>query len=162
MEITQPLVVHAAMMIRRPPHGCYEAFVDPSITTKFWFTESSGRLDAGRPVTWTWSMYGMSTRVAVKELVPDRKILIEWDVGTDDASTVEWTFTEREDGSTFIDVRNFGLTGDAGKQVQRLVDSTEGFSLTLAAAKAWLEHGLNLWLIEDRHPDNRVEGWQSR
>ena len=162
MEIGQALVAHTAMMIRRPPHDCYEAFVDPSITSRFWFTEGSDRLDAGRPVTWSWAMYGASTQVAVKELVPDRRILIEWDVGTDDVSSVEWTFDGRADGSTFIDIRNFGFAGDGDRQVRRLVDSTGGFSLVLAAAKAWLEHGLNLRLVEDRHPDNRAEGWKPR
>ena len=55
MEVTQPLVACAAMLIRRPPLDCYEAFVDPAITSKFWFTDGSDRLDAGRQVTWTWA-----------------------------------------------------------------------------------------------------------
>ena len=33
------------------------------------------------------------------------------------------------------------------------VDSTESFSLVLAGLKAWLEHGIQLKLISDRHPD---------
>ncbi|TGT21720.1 polyketide cyclase, partial [Mesorhizobium sp. M4B.F.Ca.ET.169.01.1.1] len=32
------------------------------------------------------------------------------------------------------------------------VDSTGGFSLVLAGAKAWLEQGLTLGLVGDRHP----------
>ena len=45
-------VVTAAMLIRRPASEVFEAFVDPDITTKFWFTKSSGRLVArcGRPM----------------------------------------------------------------------------------------------------------------
>ena len=30
MEVTQPLVARAAMLIRRPSLDCYEAFVDPA------------------------------------------------------------------------------------------------------------------------------------
>ncbi len=161
MEIENPLVAHTAMMIRRAAHGCYEAFVDPAVTANFWFSDGSGRLDAGLPVTWTWGMYGASSRVEVKELIPDRKILIEWDAGTADASTVEWIFTPRGDGATFIDVRNFGFGGEAEKQIEKLVDSTGGFSLVLAGAKAWLEHGLRLNLVEDRHPDMLVQGWKA-
>jgi hypothetical protein len=32
------------------------------------------------------------------------------------------------------------------------IASTEGFTLVLAGAKAWLEQGLTLSLIGDRHP----------
>ena len=77
MEVTQPLVALAAMLIRRPALDCYEAFVDPAITSKFWFSAGSDRLDAGHQVIWTWGMYGVSSTVDVKELVPGHKIVIE-------------------------------------------------------------------------------------
>jgi uncharacterized protein YndB with AHSA1/START domain len=38
------------MLIRKPVADVFEAFVNPDITTKFWFTKSSGRLDAGKQV----------------------------------------------------------------------------------------------------------------
>jgi uncharacterized protein YndB with AHSA1/START domain len=40
------------MLIRRPVAGVFEAFVNPDITTRFWFTKSSGRLEAGKRVQW--------------------------------------------------------------------------------------------------------------
>ncbi|MGN6145512.1 MAG: SRPBCC family protein [Mesorhizobium sp.] len=162
MEVTQPLVARAAMLIRRPSLDCYEAFVDPAITSKFWFSAGSDRLDAGRQVIWTWGMYGVSSRIDVKELVPGHRIVIDWDAGTEHASIVEWLFVPRADGATFVDIRNHGFTGEPDKQVQQLVDSTDGFSLVVAGAKAWLEQGLNLRLVEDRHPDMLVEGWKPR
>jgi uncharacterized protein YndB with AHSA1/START domain len=42
------------MLIRRPVSDVFEAFVNPDITTKFWFTQSSGRLEAGKQVQWDW------------------------------------------------------------------------------------------------------------
>ncbi len=160
MEITEPLVAHTAMLIRQPPLECYEAFVDPAVTSNFWFTDGSARLDAADQVTWTWAMYGVSSKVDVKELVPGRRILIHWDAETDRESTVEWLFTERVDGMTFVDIRNFGFVGDGDKQLKQLIDTVGGFSLVLAGAKAWLEYGLRLNMIEDRHPDHLVEGWR--
>src|SRR5207247_2212758 len=47
----------AQMVIRRPVADVFEAFVDPDVTTNFWFTKSSGRLLAGQRVTWTWESY---------------------------------------------------------------------------------------------------------
>ena len=37
-------------------------------------------------------------------------------------------------------------------EVKEAIGSTGGFSLVLAGAKAWLEQGLTLGLIGDRHP----------
>lgn len=36
--------------------------------------------------------------------------------------------------------------------MKQAIDSTGGFSLVLAGAKAWLEQGLTLGLVGDRHP----------
>ena len=47
MKISNP-VVEAQMLIRRPVVDCFEAFVNPENTTKFWFTKSSGRLALGK------------------------------------------------------------------------------------------------------------------
>ncbi|KAF0818165.1 Ligand-binding SRPBCC domain protein family [Bacillus sp. ZZV12-4809] len=51
------------MLIRKPVHEVFEAFIDPSITTKFWFTKSSGRLEEGKRFRWDWKMYGVSKRL---------------------------------------------------------------------------------------------------
>ena len=42
-----------------------EGGVDPAITTKFWFTGGSARLDSGKPIRWEWKMYGFSVPVTV-------------------------------------------------------------------------------------------------
>lgn len=160
MEFSEKPVATAGMLIRRPATEVYEAFVDPAVTTRFWFARGSDRLDASKSVTWNWKMYGFSTKVEVKELVSGRKILIEWNVGTETVSTVEWTSTERAPGKTFVEVRNFDFKGDRDAKVSGAIDSAEGFALVLAGAKAWLEHGVEFNLVRDRHPDMLVDGWK--
>jgi len=44
----------------------FKAFVNPEITTKFWFTKSGGRLEDGKQLQWDWEMYSMSIPVIVK------------------------------------------------------------------------------------------------
>ncbi|TPK55661.1 MULTISPECIES: SRPBCC family protein [unclassified Mesorhizobium] len=149
MEIRETPTAEAAMMIRRPVSDVFEAIVDPEITTKFWFTHSSGRLDGGKPVQWEWRMYGISTTVVVSEIVANEKISMQWG---DPPTTVIWTFTEMPGDATFLEVRNFGFAGNGDEQAKQAVDSTGGFTLVLAGAKAWLEQGLTLGLIGDRHP----------
>ena len=70
--------VETQMLIRKPVSLVFQAFIDPAITTNFWFTKSSGQLETGKTITWEWEMYGISTNVSVKEIDRNRKIVIEW------------------------------------------------------------------------------------
>jgi len=44
------LTAKAEMLIRRPVGQVFEAFVDPGVTSKFWFSGGSGRLEVGKTV----------------------------------------------------------------------------------------------------------------
>ena len=74
-------VAKTGMLIRQPVAKVFGAFVDPSITTRFWFTKSSGRLEVGKRITWEWEMYDASTHVTAKIVEPNKRVVIEWDVG---------------------------------------------------------------------------------
>ena len=78
LQLTAVPSVKAEMLIRKPAAEVFEAFVNPEITTRFWFTKSSGRLEAGKQITWTWEMYDVFTGVQVRAIEPNRRILIEW------------------------------------------------------------------------------------
>jgi uncharacterized protein YndB with AHSA1/START domain len=151
----------AQMLIRKPAAQVFEALVDPAITSRFWFSKGSGRLEAGKQVRWDWEMYGAGTEVDVNAIEENRRILIEWD-GPDNPTSVEWTFEPRGEDRTFVIVKNWGFRGDPEKIVAEAIDSTGGFSLLLASLKAFLEHGIELGLVEDHAPDALVEGWGSR
>jgi uncharacterized protein YndB with AHSA1/START domain len=147
-----PVVAKAEMLIRKPVPEVFEAFVDPALTAHFWFTRGSGRLETGKEVQWHWDMYGFSTPVRVRSLEPNESVILEW--GAPDAFTrLEWLFTARPDGTTFVTLKNDGFLGTPEEIVQQAIDSTEGFTFVLAAAKAYLEHGVHLNLVGDRHPD---------
>lgn len=150
LQLTRPPVAEAGMLIRKSAAEVFEAFVDPAITSRFWFTQSSGRLEPGATVRWDWAMYGVSARVVVKAIEPDRRIVVEW--SGEEATTVEWRFTPHGDGATFVAITNAGFRGDGDAIVRRAIEATEGFSLVLAGLKAWLEQGIALNLTGDRHP----------
>jgi uncharacterized protein YndB with AHSA1/START domain len=139
------------MLIRRPVADVFEAFINPDITTKFWFTKSSGRLEADKQVQWDWEMYGISIPVTAKAIEPNKRIVIEWP-GYSSLTTVEWTFAPQEDGTTFVRITEAGFTGDGDDLVKQVTASTQGFSLVLAGLKALLEHNVSLNLVADRYP----------
>lgn len=139
----------AKMLIRRPAPVVFQAFVDPAVTTNFWFTRSTGSLEEGKTVTWYWEMYGVSGNVQVKQLIPNEKIVINWG---DPPTTVEFEFLAVADDKTYVIIQQYGfdLTGD--ELIHAIKDSTGGFTTVLAGLKAYLEHGLNLNLIADKYP----------
>jgi uncharacterized protein YndB with AHSA1/START domain len=152
MKIERAPSAKTAMLIRKPVAEVFEAFVDPAITSRFWFTKGSGRLAAGKQIRWDWEMYGHSVQVSVKSIEQNKRILIEWEAyGA--PTTVEWTFTGRSDNATFVSITNTGFSGDGDEIVKHALDSTEGFALVLAGLKAFLEHGIILNLVLDRFPD---------
>jgi uncharacterized protein YndB with AHSA1/START domain len=150
LQLTQVPIAKTGMLIRKPVAEVFEALVNPDITTKFWFTKGSGRLDAGTQVRWDWEMYNVSVQVTPKIIEPDRRIVIEWP-GYSGPTKVEWVFTPLEDGA-FVTVTETGFTGDGDQLVKYAADSTQGFTLMLAGLKALLEHGVQLNLTADRYP----------
>jgi uncharacterized protein YndB with AHSA1/START domain len=144
------------MLIRRPVAEVFEAFVNPDVTTKFWFTKSSGRLEPDAHVQWDWEMYGASTQVAVKAIEPNKRILIEWD-SYNGRTPVEWTFESRGENETYVMVTESGFSGTDDEIVQAALESMGGFTTMICGAKALLEHDLQLNLVGDKFPDAWVK-----
>jgi uncharacterized protein YndB with AHSA1/START domain len=145
-------IVKVEMLIRKPVEEVFEAFIDPAITTRFWFTKSSGRLEIGKSVQWDWEMYGVSADVDVKEIEKNKRILIDFG-----STRVEWNFTPRTDNETFVTITNTGFKGDGDDIVKQAIDSTEGFTIVLCGAKAFLEHNIVLNLVSDKAPHANVK-----
>ena len=145
-------IAKVEMLIRKPVEEVFEAFIDPAITTKFWFTKSSGKLEIGKRVRWDWEMYGVSTDLDVKVIEQNKRILIQFD----DDTTVEWVFTSRATEETFVAITNAGFKGDSNEIVNQVIDSTGGFTIILCGLKALLEHNILLNLVSDRFPDAHV------
>ncbi|MFN3856181.1 MAG: SRPBCC family protein [Caulobacter sp.] len=154
-------VVTAQTMIRAPVAKVFEAFVDPAVTTRFWFTRSSGRLEPGATVRWDWEMYGVGDDIHVRQVEADRTIVFDWG-GEGGLTRVVWTFSALADDRTFVEVANSGFQGEPHSLMEQALDSLGGFTTVLCAAKAWLELGVNLRLIEDKFPQALQADWAGR
>lgn len=144
-------VATTGMLIRRPVAEVFEAFINPEITTKFWFTESTGKLETDKKIEWVWQMYNLSVPVTVKEIDPNARIVIEWG-GDENLSTVEWTFKSLDKEKTYVSIVNSGFKGNPSELIAQVSDSTKGFTFVLAGLKALLEHGIQLNLVADAFP----------
>lgn len=139
-----------AILIRKPVAEVFEAFINPEVTTNFWFTRSSGRLASGAQIQWDWEMYDASAQVNVQAVEANKRILIEWD---DPATTVEWLFTAQAADATYVTITNTGFQGESHEVIQQALNATEAFTIVLCGLKAFLEHNIRLNLIAAKFPD---------
>lgn len=152
LQLTKVPIAKAEMLIRKPVAEVFEAFIDPEITKRFWFTKSTGRLEAGKHVTWTWEMYNHSVQVEVKAVELNKRIVIDWgNYGS--MTAVEWLFTPYKNDTTYVTIINSGFQGEGDQVVGEALDSKGGFTWVLAGLKALLEHDIELNAIADAFPE---------
>jgi uncharacterized protein YndB with AHSA1/START domain len=149
MNNINPVVVETQMLIRKPVAIVFQAFIDPAVTTNFWFTKASGKLEVGKTITWEWEMYGAATEVLVKEIVQHKRILIEWD---DPTTTVDFAFKALTPDTTYVTIKNYGFSQTGEDLIWAVINNTGGFTTVLDGLKAYLEYNINLNLIADKFP----------
>jgi uncharacterized protein YndB with AHSA1/START domain len=95
-------------------------------------------------------MFDVSTTVRVKDIEPNRRILVEWN---EPPTQVEWTFTPQADDTTVVTITETGFHGDADQRTAHAIDSMGGFTMVLCALKALVEHDFVLPVVLDSHPN---------
>jgi uncharacterized protein YndB with AHSA1/START domain len=156
LQLTQVPVAATGMLIRRPVAEVFEAIINPDITSKFWFTKGSAKLESGKQVQWTWENYDVSITATAKAIEPNKRIVIEWP-GYSGPTTVEWQLSASGDDAAFVSVTESGFKGSGDELVKYIAASTQGFTLMLAGLKALLEHNVRLNLTLDRYPKGIAE-----
>lgn len=149
----QPMV-ETQMLIRKPATNVFQAFIDPAVTTNFWFTKSSGKLKEEKTVTWTQGQFDVSAEITVTEIKKNKLIRFQWPSGEEESAfrTVELSFEPKSDDTTYVRAVETGFDEDDPQLIEQIAGQTEGWSLVLSALKAWLEYDINLNLISDHHP----------
>ncbi len=63
-----PVTIETQMLIRKPTTQVFTAFINPEITSKFWFSASTGKWQG---VEWTWKKYQLSTPIFVRKIISE-------------------------------------------------------------------------------------------
>ena len=95
-------------------------------------------------------MYGVSSKVFTKEIIPNKLISIEW---SDPVTTVDFEFTPITDDTTYVVITNYGFKETGNDLLAAINDNTGGFTTVLDGLKAYLEHNIKLNLIADKFPN---------
>ncbi|MFJ7206019.1 SRPBCC domain-containing protein [Streptomyces sp. NPDC098789] len=153
MSSEEEAVAYACMIVRKPVATAFRAFADPDVTTRFWYSRSSGPMVPGAELQWEWETYGASVRARVTAVEQDRLIRFEWGNYTE-PTQVEVTFTPRPGlpEATFVEVRETGFHGRGADLVAWLNNTVGGFTTALCAMKALLEHDMEIGAVADHHP----------
>ena len=152
------LKFRVAARIARPVHQVFEAVADPAQLSHYFTTGGAvGRLAEGAVVTWDFHDYPGAFPVYVIEVVPDERIVLEWQANEGEApnldggetteadyrTTVTMRFSPLDDGRTLVEIAEEGWRETPGA-LAASYGNCQGWSQMLCALKMWLEHGINL------------------
>jgi uncharacterized protein YndB with AHSA1/START domain len=144
MPDNQKLEISCSIRIQKPAHDVFEAIVDPSKMSNYFISKSTGRLEAGKNVTWQFPEFDMQFPVRVRQVEPDKYISYSWDDFEDGTSTtVEITLKAVTAADTVVTVSEKGRDHDE-RGIKWLKGNTQGWANFLACLKAYLEYGINL------------------
>ncbi|WP_407304337.1 SRPBCC domain-containing protein [Acinetobacter sp.] len=143
------VVIETQMLIRKPVAEVFNAFIDPEITSKFWFTSSTGALMENKNIDWYWEKYEVTTSIFVEQLINNQLIQIKWG---EPKSTLDFIFEKISENETFLRIRNYEIPLEGSELIAFVIKRTNDFTTLLDGAKAYLEYGAQLNLVNDRLP----------
>lgn len=133
------LIAQAMIQIQKPIEEVFEGIVNPDKMTGYFISESSGRLETGREITWKFPEFKDTYPLKDITVEPPHFISYVWDPET----VVTMTLEEQPDKSTVIKVVENGKSLSE-KNLQWLVGNTGGWANFLASMKAYLEYDVSL------------------
>lgn len=133
------LTARVSLQIQKPVEEVFEAIVNPQIMTKYFISESSGRMETGKVLFWEFGDFPGKFPVKVTEVQSDSMVSFVWDEET----IVRIILEEQTDKSTVVTITE-GEKELSEKNLEWLIGNTFGWGNFLDCMKAYLEYGINL------------------
>lgn len=118
------LEIKAALQILKPSHEVFEAIVDPVKMTNYFISESTGKMEEGRELTWRFPEFDMNVPIRVGKIMKDKYISYYWPEG-DRELFVEMNIEPFENNSTVLTVTEKSMKNDEAG-INWLKGNTEG------------------------------------
>ena len=137
------LEIKAALQILKPRHKVFEAIADPAKMSNYFISKSSGRMEEGTTLMWSFPEFEGEFPVRVGIVRPGEYLSFTWDGEDGTALLVEVTLSTYGNDHTVVTVTEKGMpNNEAG--LAWLKGNTEGWANFLACLKAYVEYGINL------------------
>lgn len=133
------LVAKATIQIQKPIEDVFEGIVNPEKMTKYFISESNGRMETGKELIWKFPEFPDEVPVKDIKIKNNRSISFVWD----DETIVNITLETQVDKSTVVKVTEDGKTYSEDN-LKWAIGNTEGWANFLACMKAYLEYNIQL------------------
>jgi uncharacterized protein YndB with AHSA1/START domain len=133
------LTAKATIQIQKPVEEVYEGIINPEKMTNYFISESSGRMETGRELIWSFPEFPDKFPVQVIKVETNRLVSFTWDEET----TVNIVLEAQPDQSTIVKVTEGEKTFNEDN-LKWALGNTEGWANFLACMKAYLEYGIQL------------------
>ncbi|SHI81373.1 SRPBCC domain-containing protein [Algibacter luteus] len=130
---------NATIQIQKPVGEVFEGIVNPEKMTKYFISESTGRLETGKEVIWKFPEFDNKYPVNKIKIETNRSISFVWDPET----IVKITLEELPDHSTLVRVNENGKELNENN-LKWALENSGGWANFLACMKAYLEYGIQL------------------
>jgi uncharacterized protein YndB with AHSA1/START domain len=130
------------MGILKPVQEVFDAIVDPEKMNKYFITTSTGRMESGKTITWTWDDFKAKIVIKVGKIEKDKVVSFEWSAsGTERVVVITLEPKGKEKSIVKITEADFPVDYKGATQCMGQV---EGWTHFLCCLKAYLEYGINL------------------
>ena len=137
------LEIKAALQIGKSIHEVYEAIVDPEQMSHYFISESTGRLEEGKTLTWKFPEFDIKFPVRVKKIVKPQIIQFEWEGAPGKTLEVNFKLEAIAHNKTLVEITEGKMELDE-EGLQWYGRNSGGWANFLACMKAYLEFGINL------------------
>lgn len=139
----QTLEIKASIQILKPADEVFEAIVDPAKMTNYFISESNGRMEEGKKLTWYFPEFKTPVPVRIGKIEKDALVSYYWDGEDGKELHVEISLIPKDGNATLVTVTEKSRDNDESG-IKWLRGNTEGWANFLACLKAYLEYGINL------------------
>jgi len=133
------LISKASLQIQKPVNEVFDGIVNPSKMTKYFISESTGKLEEGKELLWKFPEFPDRYPITDIKIQDNSSISFIWDPQT----VVSISLESLTDNSTLVKVTEDGKYCTE-KNLKWLVENTGGWANFLACLKAYLEYGVQL------------------
>ncbi|MGI8893149.1 MAG: SRPBCC domain-containing protein [Bacteroidia bacterium] len=135
------LEIKAALQILKPVNEVFEAIIDPEKMANYFISESNGKMEEGKKLTWRFPEFDEDVPIRVGKIEKDKYISFYWEINKKEL-IAEINLTAIGN-NTVVKITEKEMPNDE-EGIKWLMQNTEGWANFLSCLKAYVEYGINL------------------
>jgi uncharacterized protein YndB with AHSA1/START domain len=130
------------MGILKPANEIFDAIINPEKMSRYFISRSTGKMESGKTLAWTWTDFEGEHEVKVGKIEKDKTVSFEWS-GSGANCVVVITLEAKDENKTFVKITESEWPADY-KGANQCMGQVEGWTHFLCCLKGYLEFGIDL------------------